>query len=291
MGGSGQTRRMFLSTVAAGLGLISTGPAEPPIDSPTTGTASGATGVSNDANTKLPKPPNQTPKSGLSRAQSTRLDGESGAFEVHVVESGRQGPTAFVVGGMHGDEEAGYIAASEIPSWTIDAGTLVVVPKANTVGIERKTRGGAHGDLNRKFPYGEEPKTEVARALWETVIEAEPDVVVDMHEARGIYNASGSVGQAVFHSPSETARETAAAVVKYTNERYMEDDTYAFSIGNITSPSVAPSGLLTEKTAYQLELPSYIVETYEELDLEKRVQWQKTIVARLLLSAGLVEPQ
>ncbi|MFC7045963.1 succinylglutamate desuccinylase/aspartoacylase family protein [Halobacteriaceae archaeon GCM10025711] len=86
-----------------------------------------------------------------SRTSYTIMDGTEHETTVHVYDSGNRGLTTFVIGGMHGDETSGYLAADEIATWSVTTGKLVVIPRANVEAIQAGVRGVGY-DLNRQFP-------------------------------------------------------------------------------------------------------------------------------------------
>lgn len=107
-----------------------------------------------------------------------------------------------LVGGIHGDEREGELAARELPraflaqEGAAERATLVVIDDLNPDGSARKTRGNARGvDLNRNFPaasfapsraHGAGPLCEPeARALAELVAGWRPELVVVLHSWRG----------------------------------------------------------------------------------------------------------
>ncbi|RZV08824.1 succinylglutamate desuccinylase/aspartoacylase family protein [Natrinema hispanicum] len=203
---------------------------------------------------------------------------------VFVTTADAEGPTAVVVGGIHGNEVAGYTAANQIADWTIDAGTLVVIPEANAVAIERGTRNDEEGtNLNRQFPEGETPQTELARAIWDVISEYDPDVVVDLHESTDIYagDPTDGVGQAIFYSDGDEA--TAVDTAEYVTRNYVDDPALAFQTGPFSSPDSEPNGLLVHKAARDLNADAFLAETLStDVALETRVQWHRAIVERLL---------
>ncbi|WP_435318857.1 PKD domain-containing protein [Haloarchaeobius sp. TZWSO28] len=220
------------------------------------------------------------------------LEGTDYETTVYERTADADGPTVFVVGGVHGDEECGYLTAEAVTDWEIDAGRLVILPRANRVAVESGTRTGGNGDLNRQFPTGEEPTTELARAIWALVAEYEPDVLVDLHQADGIYTydqdgPEQEVGQAIFHSGGDAgayAREIATEV----NQNYVPDSRpeYYF-LTTMFDFAMEPSGLLATKAAQDLDTDSLLVEvTEKDLPLETQVTWQTALVRNLL--AGLV---
>jgi hypothetical protein len=201
-------------------------------------------------------------------------------LDVASIESGNEGPTALIVGGTHGDEEAGYRAATQMRDWEPDTGRLVILPKANPLAIEHNSRTTDYGNLNRHFDAGG-PTSPLAAAIWTVVEQTNPDVVLSLHEASGVYDSSSSVGQAVFRSPTSAARAAARAGINRANKT-IRRRSLMFDIGHISSPDNSPSGLLTERTTYTVGIPSFIVETYQDVSLDTRVKWQQKITRGVL---------
>src|SRR5687768_9744443 len=73
---------------------------------------------------------------------------------LYIYGSGQPGEVLTVLGGVHGNEPGGWLAADEIVSALRPAtGALLVIPRANRVAtnlFERTT--DAMGDLNRSYP-------------------------------------------------------------------------------------------------------------------------------------------
>jgi len=220
----------------------------------------------------------------ISRDSFVIREGTAEATTVYVTTADAAGPTAIVVGGVHGNEVAGYRAAEQIAHWPIDAGRLVTIPEANAAAIERGTRNAGDGnDLNRQFHEGEPPETKLARAIWGVVREYDPDILIDLHESTGIYAGDpvDGVGQAIFHSGSEAATDAAADAANYVTGNHVDDPDLAFQLGSFSSPDASPQGLLVHKAARDLGAESFLAETLSDVALETRVQWHTTIVDRL----------
>lgn len=233
----------------------------------------------------------QSDEGSVSRESFDIRKGTAEETTVYVTTADADGPTAVVVGGVHGNEVAGFTAADRIADWTIDAGTLVTIPRANTVAIDRSTRNDENGNnLNRQFHEGETPDTELARALWGVLSEYEPDIFVDLHESIGIYagDASNGVGQAIFHSDGSQATNAASDAADYVTRNHVDDGDLAFQIGPFSSPNADPKGLLAHKAARDLGAESFLAETYSDPSLETRVQWHTSIVDRLFQGELLV---
>lgn len=98
------------------------------------------------------------------------------------------GPTIVVIGGLHGDEPAGYLAARQLRNWTVTRGKLVLVPDANRVAIEAKARFVGR-NMNRLFPgkNGGDAMQQLATQIWDLMRDSKPDLVLTLHESRGFH--------------------------------------------------------------------------------------------------------
>ncbi len=226
---------------------------------------------------------------GLGSAQSTDTykirEGTEDETEVVVIDSGSSGPTAVVVGGMHGNEAAGYKAAAKMRDWSIDEGKLVLIPRSNPTAIEDDTYTTDDGNLNRQFPPGEEPKTPLARAIWGVITDHDADVVFNLHSSKGIYKKDvgpEGVGQAIYPTTIDDTPKKATQAAEYMNENHLGDreDYYKFKRGNLID---GDRPLLIHKVNSDLKKPGFIVETTRyETSLETRVDWELEIVEYLL---------
>ncbi|UPM41652.1 succinylglutamate desuccinylase/aspartoacylase domain-containing protein [Halocatena salina] len=194
-------------------------------------------------------------------------------------DSSSDGLTTLVVGGMHGNEPAGYLAGDDIQDWTPDTGALLVLPRANAVAVQNGARE-ANGDLNRQFPLTESPTTELAREIWNVVTEFQPDLVIDMHESVGRY-IDGWLGQSVGYSPLRNGCCAAQLSIDAVNES-IDASVNHFHPRFLPRPSEDPTGVFVQRTAFELGIPTYIIETYKDLDLSARIRWQKAHVKRLI---------
>jgi len=92
------------------------------------------------------------------------LKGSQLDTEVYILDSGRPGATGLMIGGTHGNEVAGQVAALvAIENVTVRVGKLVVIPYANRSAISvPDTRNGVPAELiiesrsgPRVLPYGD----------------------------------------------------------------------------------------------------------------------------------------
>lgn len=224
------------------------------------------------------------------RHVDTLLDGTDRETPVYEVEGSEDGPTAVILGGLHGNEINGYRAAADATGWEIDAGRLVVIPLADIAAIEADTREGPDGDLNRLFPGGQEPESDLAQAIWEVVEGADPDVVIDLHRSRGLFDTHHRwVGQAIFPTAAGEAIEDATAVIEYMNDHYVPTTMWfhRFSMGNVQDAS-RDFGLLVQKVNLDLGVTGFLVESTDFLlDLDAQIRWTDAMTELLLDRNGI----
>lgn len=218
--------------------------------------------------------------SSTTTTKRTRLmEGTAQETTLYINDSGIEGITTFVVGGMHGNEPAGYLAGDDIQEWIPPSGTLLVLPRANTVAIQNGTRE-ANGDLNRQFPLTQTPTTALARAIWRVVTEFQPDLVIDMHESVGRY-IDGRLGQSVGYSPLRNGRGAAQVATDAVNGSIETTENH-FHPRFLSNPVDDSLGIFVKRTAFESGVPTYIIETYRGLALSARIRWQKALVKRLI---------
>lgn len=223
----------------------------------------------------------------LDRDRHTLLSATNYETEVYTIEAPNPSPRVFVTGGMHGNERAGVEAAHLIAEYEIDRGTLVVIPEANEVAVERGNNHGPKGDLNRKFPIGAEPSTPIARAIWDEVLRVDPDYMLDLHTATGIYGMDG-IGQSIL--PTDETVTQAANAVEYVNENYLSRrrdlPNHAMQVGMVIPEDRAA---LVHKASADLDMEGWLTEiTRTGLDLHEQT-FLHDVVTRALFRGIDVE--
>ncbi|WP_255194901.1 twin-arginine translocation signal domain-containing protein [Halorarius litoreus] len=203
---------------------------------------------------------------------------------VYYYRAEQDGPTTMVIGGIHGDERAGYLAADQIREWTVDRGELVVVPRANPAAIADDLRPWDN-DLNRQFPpRGGDCLSPLADTLWDVVEHHDPDWVFDLHSSRGIYKSDdGGVGQALFPTWTDPARPTGEQTVAALNERFGLSGDMAYLMGNTLD---ADRDMLMHRVAGVLDRPGFICETTEKAPLDEQVAWHLFTVEHAMAQFG-----
>ena len=107
-------------------------------------------------------------------------------LNVYHIRGRETGPTIMIIGGIHGNEPGGYLAADLFADLTLRKGNLIVVPRANIFSIFQNTRG-VSGDLNRQFgaSYEHEIDQNIVGVLASLMTES--DALLNLHDGSGFY--------------------------------------------------------------------------------------------------------
>ena len=120
---------------------------------------------------------------------ATVLSAERLEFTIHKLESGVEGPTVLVVGGIQGDEPGGFHAASMLVThYEVTRGNVWVVPNLNFESIVERSRG-VNGDMNRKFAEVKEndPDYLAVQRIKGLIRDEQVDFIFNMHDGSGFY--------------------------------------------------------------------------------------------------------
>ena len=165
------------------------------------------------------------------------------------IHSGVRGTRVMILGGVHGNEPGGWLAAEGIAGWEVAQGDLLVVPRANRLSdaaMERTLPG--FGDLNRLYP-GDPNGPPMARMAHEIVRYAQafqPHYLLDLHESWAFYNERGSsngtafLGQTVAVGVRGTAVDVIGRAVDEVNTRITHRERLVLRTTN--NASGIPSG-------------------------------------------------
>jgi len=226
----------------------------------------------------------EDPVPAYTRSERMLLPGTAAATPLYMVTSETEGPVILVIGGIHGDEPAGYLAAEVVASWVVDRGTLIVIPRAHKLAIQRQQRNGADLlDLNRSFPgyaYGS-PTRRLAAAIYEVMLEFEPDWVIDLHEAIYFERLKpGALGQTFIYPPGGGSPDVAEKLLTHLNSTIKSPGNHFFLRRGLLRGTVLSA-------AVSVGSEGIMVETCRQLPLNKRVDYQLQAVLSLLYIIGL----
>ncbi len=192
------------------------------------------------------------------------------------------GPTVVVVGGVHGDEPAGYLAARKLVKWKITKGTLVVLPDAHREAIRRNTRGYP-GNMNRMFPGKAkgDAMQRLAYEIFQIISAARPDLLLTLHESRDFHaDNPARYGQTFCFDFAELV-----PYMKRVMERANADISprkHKFLIFVDPFPTCP-----TYQSWVKLRVPATSIETSKTLPLRRRITYQLMATQAFFDDVGL----
>lgn len=200
----------------------------------------------------------------------------------YYVSQGGPGPTVFIIGGCHGDEPAGFLAADKMVNWKMTTGTLVLIPHAHVSAIDRKTRGYP-GNMNRMFPgkADGDKMQQLAFQTWSLIKQYQPDLLVTLHESRGFHSEEPTAFGQTLTYDFQALRAQFDPLIVQANKQ-IKNKAHHFST------YIYPVETCPTYCAYKLlGIPSTSIETCKKLQLETRIQYQLLMSRVLMKSAGL----
>jgi hypothetical protein len=228
---------------------------------------------------------------------------------MYVFGSGRPGRIALALGGVHGNEPGGWLAAD----WIVDHrrpenGALLVVPRANKVAISLSERTtDALADLNRSYPgfTDGKPMEQMALEIVNVIRDFHVGVVHDMHESWAFYKDRTTNGTAFIGETIATSGDEGTALVRSVIERVNSTVRYdheAFSFRDFNQPlgtdnpnlprqtNVPPSGRGTSSLGLNRFFPGLVpvlVEMGQQQALERRIALHIQVLDEVLRQTGV----
>jgi len=219
---------------------------------------------------------------------------------VHLRDTGIPGPTVMIVGGIHGNEPAGARAAGQIRHWPIVRGKLIVVPRANVVGLGQNTRylpdtPKEQRDLNRNFPgdrLDDGTRGKLAAAIWLQILQHKPDWLFDLHEGYQ-FNIS--------HQPEKGREKSVGSSIIYFQGKEMDllaKRMQAVANATVTDPDrkftligrgPKRTGMVSAAIRH-LEIKGMILETtYQYQRLSVRTKQHRAMMNVALRHVGMID--
>lgn len=213
----------------------------------------------------------------------------------YVIDSGAEGPTLLITGGLHGNEPAGYRAAEQIRHWPIRRGKLIVVPRVNTPGLNQNTRwlpgeSEALRNANRNFPRTGEPneaRSVPIKALWEFMQGQELDWVIDLHEGFDFNIAnSKSDGSSIIYFDTPEMQKLAEEIHNEVNSTIEDPDRKIVK----RSKSGPINGGLVRTAVERLGAKGFCFETtYSKQPISTRTRQHRIMVHCLMRELEMVD--
>lgn len=203
---------------------------------------------------------------------------------LYVIDSNLPGPTVMVIGGTHGSEPAGWLAAAKVKEFSVVKGRLIVIPNSNKQADDARKRAVASGDLNRQFPKAAngQPTSELAKAIWNAIKTYKPDWLVDMHEGYDFHKVdANAVGQTAIIYPNTETEKVANMIIANENKS-ISVASHKFSLMRYPVP-----GSIARAAAQWLGVHAMTFETSVKQTQATRIDQHLTMVRTILAYLGM----
>ena len=220
---------------------------------------------------------------GRSRYALETEDGQ--VLTVWRLEGEEEGPSVYVVGGVHGNERAGWYAGTLLSRADIRRGTLYVLAPANPYGAEkdqRETRSGR--DLNRSFPGQADgwDAQQLAGEIFDDIQEKRPDLVLDLHEANPGTEGRDALGNSlIVENMDGELGQLVLGLILASEEGALWPQP-------VTLYGSPPEGSLNRTVSTLLHIPVITVETLRSEPMERRVGNHLEMAEYILEQYGMV---
>lgn len=206
--------------------------------------------------------------------------------EVTVLKGAEEGPTIYVVAGVHGNEQAGWETGNQLKKIGIRAGTLYILSPANRWGAsaEPRTRYVTEKqDLNRSFPGDSEGNMaeRVADSIYQDIKRVNPVFLFDLHEAQANSENYDFLGSSLIYTSLDNMGDMYLDLLLATESGEVGSERF-----NFYAPG--PIGSLNNTVTTNLGIPTITVETYRGYPLERRIGDQLDIVEYVLTYYGIL---
>lgn len=194
-----------------------------------------------------------------------------------------EGAVIFVIGGVHGDETAGWTAANLLKEVCPRAGTVFILSPANTYGAENDQRTTkSMRDLNRNFPGSPEgwDAEQIAASIYDEIERCRPDLVLDLHETKG-------------PQASAPERDDLRNTVIVSDVAPIGDLIWALTVEDAAGVPLEllgspPAGSVNCEVSAGLGIPVITLETWRGEELSARVARQLAFAEAVLRFYGMV---
>jgi predicted deacylase len=227
-------------------------------------------------------------------SETVYLAGQPEEFSVYKFETNVPGPTFLIIGGIHGNERAGWMAALAMLDYDFTRGTVYILPVANKQAAYadppvRYLSGWT--DLNRSFPGNSQGTAtqRLALTIFNAMVVCEPDIVLDLHESRYGYDNGGLGNSLILHLGSYSLY--IMSVIDQFNSLPLMEGEVPFT--NLNSP---PAGSINKEFTESFSVPVITIETNrdalqysiesEQIPLSLRISQQLAMIDIILKTFG-----
>ncbi len=205
--------------------------------------------------------------------------------DVEKLSGKEKGPVIYVVAGIHGNEQAGWMAAERLKFVDLKGGTLFILSQANRFGVKEKLRQTKENrNLNRNFPGDPDgcDAEQIAAVIFADIADKKPDLVLDLHEALPDTGDKDQLGNSLICESLDQDGELILEMLTWSQN----EDSGIVPLVLYGSP---PEGSINREVTRRLNIPVITVETCRMEKLEKRVRTQEEIVRFILNYYGLTD--
>lgn len=209
--------------------------------------------------TTLPTTSPTTTALVVTESVETYLAGTLDEFSIYKYETNVPGPTFFIIGGIHGNERAGWMAGLQMRQYPFERGVVYVLPVANkrAATAEPPVRYvSGLSDLNRAFPGNASGTTtqKLAHVIFQAIASCEPDIVLDLHESRFSYDSGGLGDSIILHLPRYSLYLD-SLLYEFNHMAFMADKQ---PFTNLNAP---PTGSINKEFSNRYNIPVFTIET------------------------------
>jgi len=153
----------------------------------------------------------------MNQTRSRISAGSAGGFDVWTAEAFESGPRVVVLGGVHGDETQGVLAAGRLATdaTRLIRGSVDIVPVCHEAafGADSRTNPADDGNLARVFPgdLGGGPTARLAHHIYTEVL-AGADLLIDLHTSGQAHDMPLLAGYQADTAATECLAKQAALV-------------------------------------------------------------------------------
>jgi hypothetical protein len=255
--------------------------------------------------TPTPPPPTPTPEPFIVAEgvqEHVLMAGSQYQSRLYVFGTGRPGNIILALGGVHGNEPGGWLAAEQVVDYVRpDTGALLVIPRANrlaTFAFVRTTDD--MGDLNRMYPGDPEgiPMARMAYEIMNVIRDYHVNYVVDLHESWAFWTdrtatqgGTAFLGQTIatsFEGGVPLARQVVENV--NTRVRYSHETMHFREFGLNRPPGSMGSGGRSSLSIpnHAPGLVSLLVEMGQQQALERRIALHVDVLREIMRQVGVL---
>lgn len=227
-------------------------------------------------------------------------------FDLYKIKGEKEGSTLLIFAGIHGNEPGGYFAASILAThYTIQDGTLWIVPNANKESI-LKYRRGVNGDLNRKFSHVShiDKDLSIVNEIKTLILDEQVDLILNLHDGHGFFREEytntifnpGAWGQTCVidqikldHNKSYGDLECIAQQVSAKLNQHLLQDHHNFNVRN-TKTRKNKNEMQHSLTYFAVNhnKPAFAIETSKELKTTaQKVYYQLRAIEAFMQIMGI----